>query len=152
MGFSLNSIISTLWVRSIVCSTIDLSSRQMISPFLLMGCLEMHWPRALISWIHSSTLSSGSIIEAFYHCCVVFSLGSLSLKLHFSLAPFSNSLCVHTKFSCCGFLAITFCLSNGFEFCAYTVAVSFLSFSTCFTTLHTQMIIFLNRSTGTVLW
>ena len=43
----------------------NLSSRQMISPFLFMARLETRWPRALISWIHSSTLSSSSVEGGF---------------------------------------------------------------------------------------
>ena len=126
----------------------DLSSRQMISPFLLMARLEMRWPHALISWIHLSTLSSSSVERcSLPPPCSLF-LGFTEVSSSAFSCSHSQILCVHTKFSCCGFLAVTFCISNRFDFCAYTIAVSFLSLSTCFTALHTRMIIFLTRSTG----
>ena len=57
-------------------------------------------------------------------------------------------LCIHTKFSRRGFVAVISSIRNYFKFCAYTVTVSFRSLSTECTALQTQMINFLTRSTG----
>ena len=52
------------------------------------------------------------------------------LEVCFLLAPFAESSCIHTKFSCRAFLAVIFCISNCFKFFAYFVTVSFPSLST----------------------
>ena len=50
---------------------------------------------------------------------------SYSLEVCFLLAPFADSPCIHTKFSCGAFLAVIFCIRNCFKFSAYFVTVSF---------------------------
>ena len=118
----------------------------------LLSCLWPAWKRAdhVLSYRGSTRAlyPQAQWKEAFYHRCVVFSLGSLKSQaplsfgtiLEFSLRP--DEIFV-LRLPCRYFLH-----KQSFEFCAYTVAVSFLSLSTCFTALHTRMIISLTRSTG----